>query len=489
MIAPSCGRDGAEELVVTTDLSLENVHFRRDWHPPQSVGHRCLARGLSDLAAMGARPEAAFLSLALPAGAHRQRGWMRFFDGFMALAERYRVPLAGGDMAKSPLVIADIVLLGSVPRGKALLRSGARAGDLIYVTGALGGSAAELRALERRPGDFRGKYKLRASAFVSGAQAGCRPQADARLATAAIDLSDGLSTDLAHLCEESGLAAEIDAEALPVDARATLEQALHGGEDYELLFTASPKTAVPSQLGGVLTHAIGRMKKRGKGPQVESGSRRQAYRARGWRMGALPLELVSSNLTLMTSSLDSIRSRPMPNPSPRVRFAPSPTGMLHVGNARTALYNWLFARHTGGDFLLRIEDTDVERSEVRYEAQLIEDLRWLGLDWTEGPQIGGPYAPYRQSERLDIYQQHTEQLLDEGKAYRCFCTAEELEQERQLALREHRTQVYSGKCRALTPDEAMTRAAAGETFRSAPGCARCAAALPRHRPRRCGVCQ
>ena len=154
----------------------------------------------------------------------------------------------------------------------------------------------------------------------------------------------------------------------------------------------------------------------------------------------------------------------MTDPSPRVRFAPSPTGMLHVGNARTALYNWLFARHTGGTFLLRIEDTDVERSEVRYEAQLIEDLRWLGLDWSEGPEIGGPYAPYRQSARLDIYEQHTKQLLDQGKAYRCFCSAEELEAERQVALREHRTQTYSGKCRVLTPDEALTRAAAGKPF-------------------------
>src|SRR5271155_1549530 len=151
-------------------------------------------------------------------------------------------------------------------------------------------------------------------------------------------------------------------------------------------------------------------------------------------------------------------------PSPRVRFAPSPTGLLHVGNARTALYNWLFARHNRGTFLLRIEDTDVERSEVRFEAQLIEDLRWLGLDWTEGPLIGGPYAPYRQSERMEIYQQHTGQLLAEGKAYRCFCTAEELEQERQLAIREHRTQVYSGKCRTLTVTEAGDRAAAGESF-------------------------
>src|ERR1700722_16303913 len=154
----------------------------------------------------------------------------------------------------------------------------------------------------------------------------------------------------------------------------------------------------------------------------------------------------------------------MSNPTTRVRFAPSPTGMLHVGNARTALYNRLFARHTGGDFVLRIEDTDVERREGRYETQLIEDLRWLGLDWAEGPQIGGPYAPYRQSERLEIYQQHTDRLLAEGKAYRCFCTADELEQERQLALQEHRIPIYSGNCRALKASEAETRAASGESF-------------------------
>ena len=154
----------------------------------------------------------------------------------------------------------------------------------------------------------------------------------------------------------------------------------------------------------------------------------------------------------------------MANLTPRVRFAPSPTGMLHVGNARTALYNWLFARHNGGDFVLRVEDTDVERSEVRYETQLIEDLRWLGLDWQEGPQIGGPYAPYRQSERLDIYREHTDELLKAGKAYRCFCTAEELERERQLALSQHRTQVYSGKCKLLTPQESRARVDASEPF-------------------------
>src|SRR6201998_2538142 len=122
---------------------------------------------------------------------------------------------------------------------------------------------------------------------------------------------------------------------------------------------------------------------------------------------------------------------------PRVRFAPSPTGLLHVGNARTALYNWLYARRLGGDFLLRIEDTDVERSEARYEKQLMEDLHWLELDWDEGPNEPGEkgdgkgeFGPYRQSERQAIYQEHTEQLLSEGKAYRCFCTPSELEEER-----------------------------------------------------------
>jgi thiamine-monophosphate kinase len=272
----------AKEIVVTTDLSLEHVHFRRDWHPPQSVGHRCLARGLSDLAAMGARPEAAFLSLALPSALTGV--WMAgFFDGFMALAKRYRVPLAGGDMAKSPTVVADIILLGSVARGKALLRSRARAGDLIYVTGALGGSAAELSALQRKPGDFIGKDKLGHPHLYPEPRLAAGRKLT-KLATAAIDLSDGLSTDLAHLCEESGLSAEIDADALPVDARATLEQALHGGEDYELLFTASAETSIPRQLGGVSVHAIGRMKKPGKGPrvQLDRGGKRIALAAGGW---------------------------------------------------------------------------------------------------------------------------------------------------------------------------------------------------------------
>ncbi len=146
----------------------------------------------------------------------------------------------------------------------------------------------------------------------------------------------------------------------------------------------------------------------------------------------------------------------------RARFAPSPTGHLHVGNARTALYNWLFARQQGGTFILRIEDTDLERHEPGSEAQIFHDLRWLGLDWDEGPDVGGPLGPYRQSQRLAVYREHAERLLGEGKAYLCFCTAEELEQERKRALAEHRSPRYSGKCRALDPQAAAGRRQAGE---------------------------
>lgn len=146
----------------------------------------------------------------------------------------------------------------------------------------------------------------------------------------------------------------------------------------------------------------------------------------------------------------------------RVRFAPSPTGYVHVGNARTALFNWLFARHHGGVFALRIEDTDVERSEEAYETQLLDDLRWFGLDWDEGPDKGGPFGPYRQSGRLEIYAQHAERLIAQGDAYYCFCAAEQLEAERQEALKAGRQPRYSGRCRKLPSEEAARRKAAGE---------------------------
>ncbi len=146
----------------------------------------------------------------------------------------------------------------------------------------------------------------------------------------------------------------------------------------------------------------------------------------------------------------------------RVRFAPSPTGQLHVGNARTALFNWLFARQKGGTFILRIEDTDVERSEARYETQLLEDLKWFGLEWDEGPDVGGGFGPYRQSDRAQVYHHYAERLLNEAKAYLCFCGAEELEHERNQAMEEHRSPNYSGKCRKLDPAESQKRRAAGE---------------------------
>jgi len=146
----------------------------------------------------------------------------------------------------------------------------------------------------------------------------------------------------------------------------------------------------------------------------------------------------------------------------RVRFAPSPTGHVHVGNARTALFNWLFARQQGGTMVLRIEDTDVERSQAQYETQLLEDLRWLGLDWDEGPDKGGPFPPYRQSDKTEEYRQIAERLVDEGKAYYCFCTQEELELQREQAMKEGRQPIYPGNCRKLELADAKKRKASGE---------------------------
>ncbi|MGV8056540.1 MAG: glutamate--tRNA ligase [Smithellaceae bacterium] len=138
---------------------------------------------------------------------------------------------------------------------------------------------------------------------------------------------------------------------------------------------------------------------------------------------------------------------------PRVRFAPSPTGELHVGNARTALFNWMFARHHGGDIILRIEDTDESRSALSYQVNLLNDLIWLGLDWDEGPQKEGAYGPYKQSERLDIYASHLQKLVAADLAYPCYCTEEELEEERQSLILSKRMPRYLGKCRNLTPGE------------------------------------
>lgn len=312
--------DADEELAVTTDLAIDGRHFRLDWHTPESIGHRTLARGLSDLAAMGARPVAAFLSLGLPRhlvgmqrnlprkiATNQKKSWTdRFLDGFFALADAHRVPLAGGDLAESPVAVADIVLTGAVRRDRALLRSGAQPGDLLYVTGALGGAAAALARLAQWA---NARAKTRSARAAAEALTSPRmptrlehqlaphlapqprlPQglwlARRALASAAIDLSDGLSTDLAHLCEESGVAAEIDAAALPIHAGASLEEALHGGEDYELLFSAPSAARLPRSVAGVAVTCIGRVVRLRKGHPLVTllgAHGAEPLLARGWQ--------------------------------------------------------------------------------------------------------------------------------------------------------------------------------------------------------------
>ncbi len=305
-------RPGQDSLV-TTDFSLEGIHFRRDWHSPESVGHRCLTRGLSDIAAMGGEPIAAFLSLAVPRDL--SEAWVsRFMHGLIRLAEKHRVTLAGGDTAESPTgVLADIVVVGSVPKGKAILRSGAHPGDRIYVSGEQGGSAAAVVQFEglchpernrssgaakdlprhgsirdgknvspegalplsrsvRQGGDFdfpmSGKKKPTPRTYPCHFYPEPRLELgrilrEKRLASSMIDTSDGLSTDLSHICEESKVGAEIAAELIPrarigkPGQEVPLELALHGGEDYELLFTAPAQKRIPSQIAGVPLTYIG----------------------------------------------------------------------------------------------------------------------------------------------------------------------------------------------------------------------------------------
>jgi len=250
----------SEEVVVTTDLSIDSRHFRIDLHPPEAIGHRTLARGFSDIAAMGARPVATFLSLGLPpeltlSANLKSRPWIdRFLDGFLGLAGKHKTPLAGGDLAQSPVALADIVLIGAVPRRKALLRSGAQPGDLIYVTGSLGGSVFGLRLLISGRGSaselephLRPKPRIAQGLHLRRRH----------ISSAAIDISDGLSTDLHHLCEESRVSAEIDASLLPIFPGSSLEDALHGGEDYELLFTAPSAAHLPRSIAGVPVTRVG----------------------------------------------------------------------------------------------------------------------------------------------------------------------------------------------------------------------------------------
>lgn len=148
----------------------------------------------------------------------------------------------------------------------------------------------------------------------------------------------------------------------------------------------------------------------------------------------------------------------------RARFAPSPTGHIHVGNVRTALFNYLFARHSGGKFILRIEDTDLERSSMESEMLIYEDLKWLGLDWDEGPSVGGEFGPYRQTERFEIYAKIAEEFMQKGYAYKCFCSKETLDEGREKAQAEGKPFIYPGTCAHIPKNEADKRACAGEKY-------------------------
>jgi len=292
------------DQLVTTDFSLEGIHFRREWHPAESVGHRCLARGLSDIAAMGGQPVAAFLSLALPGDL--PQSWVTGFTcGLLALARKYKVTLAGGDTAESPNgILADIIVVGMVPKGEAILRSTANPGDRIYVTGQLGGSAAAIHEFEssgrhpersRSSGGAKDLARIKAMPSEYPRHFYPEPRIDPAqilrkkgFASAMIDLSDGLSTDLSHICEESGAGAEIDSTVIP---RATigkpprevdLDEALHGGEDYELLFTAPRGQRIPAQLAGVPITQIGRVTRGKRILLIDQQSAGVELKPEGW---------------------------------------------------------------------------------------------------------------------------------------------------------------------------------------------------------------
>jgi thiamine-monophosphate kinase len=240
----------SEDLLFTTDLLLEDVHFRRATHAASDIGWKVLARGLSDIAAMGGEPRFCLLSLALAPWTD-VRWFDAFSSGLQRLARRESVPLIGGDLGHAAKLACDIVVCGAVPRGAALRRSGARAGHAIYVSGSLGGSALGLAGgpARARRRHLRPEPRLALGRFLRTRIHG----------TAAMDLSDGLSLDLRRLALASGLSAEIHVP--PVFPGATLDQALDGGEDYELLFTAPPRARVPREFQGLPLTRIGTMRK------------------------------------------------------------------------------------------------------------------------------------------------------------------------------------------------------------------------------------
>lgn len=277
--AASLAQKAGRETLITTDLLVEDVDFRLSTTTPRALGHKALAVSLSDIAAMGARPLWALVSAGVPPKVWASGFLEQFYEGFFALAEAHGVVLVGGDLSSTPeRIVIDSIVLGETKRGRSVMRAGARVGDQIFVTGSLGGAAAGLRLLEagaRLPRTPPKTARTRAREQLLLRQLSPAPRVawgrllgERRLATAMIDVSDGLSSDLAHLCRASGVGARIEAALLPVDpaieragidAREALPLALDGGEDFELLFTVGRRNAskLPAEVEGVGLTRIG----------------------------------------------------------------------------------------------------------------------------------------------------------------------------------------------------------------------------------------
>lgn len=296
---------GGRETLITADLLVEDVDFRRDTIPPRLLGHKALAVSLSDIAAMGARPRWALLSLGVPREIWESDFVDDFYEGFFALAARYDVALVGGDVSRTPeRIVVDSIVMGEALSRCAVLRSGARPGDHIFVTGTLGGAAAGLRLLESGERLERSVGRGRqASEIERLLLRQLRPEPRVRwgallgaeqLATAMIDLSDGLSSDLAHLCGESRVGACIEARRLPINPAVAsicerrgldpLALALHGGEDFELLFTIRPRDLrhLPRRVDDVPATYIGDVTGRDGRVQIIEGRRRRTLQPSGF---------------------------------------------------------------------------------------------------------------------------------------------------------------------------------------------------------------
>lgn len=281
------------EWVVTTDAFLEDVHFLRDVHPPRTVGYKALARATSDIAAMGARPRYFLLSLAIPADC--ATSWLdEFLAGMSRAARRFGLVLAGGDTSKYPSILINLTVVGESAPGRAVQRSGARPGDLLCVSGRLGEAELGLRLvqqglhMDRRWKGLLGKHFQPEPRLALG-----RWLADHRFATSMIDTSDGLSTDLGHICKASGVGAKVFADQIPLVHVAPelrrrrldpLKLAVDGGEDYELLFTVPKRLAgkLPRNVAGVPVTAIGEITREKRIVLVDGRGRAKPLRPGGW---------------------------------------------------------------------------------------------------------------------------------------------------------------------------------------------------------------